>query len=546
MEKDPGSHAGAVPPDGTSANESHAAIRRNVLVGIANLVRATLIGLLLTPVLIRALGDTSFGVWSLILGAAGYIGLAEAGISTALVAKVASTEAMGDRQGLTVLLRSGRVLLAGSATVGALIVLALSAEFGSLFDVPSRLDVSASIGMLLLGASYVIGIVETSWTAALVGIGRVDATSLVGLALTTTAAVLQVVMALLGASIVGLASVSLAIAVISLCVNRQIMHRMLAELPRAAADWPTIKSLLTLSLRNFLVAASGLLAFGSDVILVGVFAGANAAAAYAVASRAATFTRNLATSASDVLVPSFGSAVARGDISHMRGLYRSASFLGLFIALPVAVAFFATAEPLLELWTGSDLAGAGLTLTVLAALTAAQIPGHVAFIALMGAQRSELLLRFSLPSTVVNLGLSIAFTARFGVAGPAFGSLLTTLIIDPLLIRRMSGDLLGMNGWAVYRELLPLTLPPLIIVSPLAVAARLGIHAMPRATAPLTAAGLGAVVAALTFLWLRLSRRGVLVAPAVRQLPILGPRLAQFVAPVAATSSAPAEGGAAD
>jgi O-antigen/teichoic acid export membrane protein len=427
------------------------------------------------------------------------------------------------------LISTGRVLLGFSAVAGMLFILALSAAFSVLFDIPTELTASARVSLLLLGGAAVLAIVETAWTATLVGIGRMDVPSMIGLALTTALAALQVLLAFMGAGIEGLAAASLAIALVSLFCNRYAMRRRLGNLPKGNVSWKTARGLLSLGSSNMLVSLSGVVSFGSDVLIVGALAGPAPAAAYAVASRAATFARNFATSASDVLIPNFGNAYTRGDTQRLQALYRSSAFMGLIISIPLALCFLGTASPLLRLWAGEDLPGASVTLMTLSVLTVTQIPGHVAFICLMGTQRSRLLLRFSLPSAAANGILSVIFTMLVGVAGPALGSLLATLLVDPFLVRRLAADILHLSGRHLYRQMLALTAVPTLFCVPLVLGANYIANSVPAGIALLLGGAIALLFLAASIVWLRVSGHATEVAPAIRALPVIGNRLARFV-----------------
>jgi O-antigen/teichoic acid export membrane protein len=66
-----------------SANASSGGIIRNAMVSyLANFVGMA-IGFFITPILVRSLGPVNFGLWVLLGSLAGYIGLVEAGVSTA-------------------------------------------------------------------------------------------------------------------------------------------------------------------------------------------------------------------------------------------------------------------------------------------------------------------------------------------------------------------------------------------------------------------------------------------------------------------------------
>jgi O-antigen/teichoic acid export membrane protein len=99
-----------------SANASGRGLIRNILTSYAASVVGMITGLVVTPLLVRHLGSTNFGLWVLIGSLAGYIGLVEVGIGTATAKRVAECRATGDNKRLEeVLEQLFRCILASSS-----------------------------------------------------------------------------------------------------------------------------------------------------------------------------------------------------------------------------------------------------------------------------------------------------------------------------------------------------------------------------------------------------------------------------------------------
>jgi O-antigen/teichoic acid export membrane protein len=276
------------------------------------------------------------------------------------------------------------------------------------------------------------------------------------------------------------------------------------------------------------VVGSAAVAFGSDVVLVGLLAGPGPAAAYAVASRAATFARDISFSASDVLLPSFSNAVAREDSERLRRLFKSAVFLGLFVSIPLAIIFVSLGRPLLVFWLSNVPPNAQQALACLGLLIVLQMPGRIASQLLMGAQRSNLLLRFFAPMALLNLAISVPMTLWLGVAGPAIGSAVAVLLIDPLLVRRVGREYLHMGAWDIYKSPIATLGPPTAITACAALVVGSTVRLHPVAS-PLLAAGVMALFALSTVLWLRMSHQGSSVAGMLKPVPRVGKRLERLL-----------------
>ncbi len=96
------------------ANASPRQFLRNAAASYANLVLGVVLSLVLTRVLLRDLGASTYGLWVVLLSIVGYLGLLDVGVSTAAVQRVARMTAVGDNQGLADVIRTASVFFSVS------------------------------------------------------------------------------------------------------------------------------------------------------------------------------------------------------------------------------------------------------------------------------------------------------------------------------------------------------------------------------------------------------------------------------------------------
>src|SRR4051812_23664808 len=105
-----------------SANASPRAVLRNVTYSLLSFVVSAGAGLFLTPLLLARLGASGYGLWALALAFVSYVGLAELGIGAATWKEVATAEAREDERRISVVLSSSRLIFAGVAILGCVIM----------------------------------------------------------------------------------------------------------------------------------------------------------------------------------------------------------------------------------------------------------------------------------------------------------------------------------------------------------------------------------------------------------------------------------------
>src|ERR671932_102778 len=101
-----------------SANADNSLVARNAFVGYLTWFVNIGIGLVVTPILLHHLGVEGFGVWTLSLAIAGYVGLVELGLGVATVRQIAAALAVGDNVGASIVGASARALYSVLAVLG--------------------------------------------------------------------------------------------------------------------------------------------------------------------------------------------------------------------------------------------------------------------------------------------------------------------------------------------------------------------------------------------------------------------------------------------
>ena len=154
--------------------------------------------------------------------------------------------------------------------------------------------------------------------------------------------------------------------------------------------------LFSLGWRNSLTAVAGLLAFGSDVLLVGLILGPTAAAAYAVAFRAYALLQRLATGVNGAIGPAHAHAARHGTLERRFRIYCIGLQVSARDCCSRGVGCRAYSEPLLELWLGDVPSESAAVLVVLCFTLVLQMPGAHAATLLLNSERASELMKVTL------------------------------------------------------------------------------------------------------------------------------------------------------
>jgi O-antigen/teichoic acid export membrane protein len=413
-----------------AANASGRQLLRNVLTSYLGLVVSLVLSLLLTPIVLRTLGTTKYGLWVAIMSVGSYLTIVDAGVSTATVKEVAHWTAVGDREKLADVLASARTFFAGTAIVSVGLSLVLLPFLGDIFHPGTELG-TAKLSMLVMGVGIGMMLMTNTSQAALFGSGRNDRSSLLSTVVSAVAAGGQIAIVLLGGGILGL-FVVLAFGSLAGLIGTNIVARRTGVLPQ---KYPHIKRSTTSRLlrsggRNAIIAIAGQISYSVDVLTISIILPVRRVTPYDIALSTANLSRSVSTTGTSMLLPAYAHNAALDNHERQFAMYSRAILISLALSLPIVVAIISFGPGLLSLWLGKVPPQTYEVSVALNAVMLLQLPGTQSFLLLIGLGRNGLLARLAVPAAVLNLGLSVAATYWLGPLGPAVGSLPQVVLLE--------------------------------------------------------------------------------------------------------------------
>ncbi len=392
-----------------------------------------------TPVVIHALGSAKFGLWVALVAAVSFTGLLDFGFAQAVARFVAEHRAR----------RAAEAMHAFIATMGAaylavsLLVMAATLVIGLAF--PLVVHVPPGDEGTVLPAAVLVGMATTLglWTGFLSSILHAHQQLPLANAGRTlywlVFAVATIVAALAGLGVVGVAAAMAASAAVGCAAQTHAVRKVMPSIRWRRPRGPYLRQGLRYSVFMFLVSAGAMVVFETDTLVIAGFKGVAAVTAYAITLR---LTRGLTAflhKAADVLFPFYAGMRATGERQRIREHFLLTARLEAAGAAMVVLALAFAGRPLIAAWVGranlASVAVFALALTLLA-FEAIVHPAAVLAAATGGERRMAVANNIE---AILNLGLSIVFVVRFGVAG----------VIAATVLAQALTNLWFLPGWAM-------------------------------------------------------------------------------------------------
>jgi O-antigen/teichoic acid export membrane protein len=433
-------------------------VRNSLLSGLGSF-SGVLITLFLTPLMIDRLGASGYGVWILATSltfSLGYLSFAELGIEASAVRFIAEARGAGDRERASAVLSTSLALFLGLALVLTPIVVLLAGPIAGIFSIPDDLSDDAALTFTIVAATLAFDLPTRAFSAVTQGAQRYGLWQVVEVSQVAITAVTFAVVLLTGGGMVELAIASLAIAAAMLVTNI-VAARIAAPETRASprrASMAIVKEIGTYGGQVILFRLGGLVYRQTDKTIIGILLSAALVTTWEIAFKIQAAAAMIESVAASALIPAV--AFNRTNLARTRELLVRGTAYAMALSLPVVVAAFVFADPLIRTWIGDGFDDAvGPTRLFLGVLLFSSIVTiGQALMTGLGRMRGMLILMAI--SIVLNLTLSIALAKPLGVEGVILGTLISQGIMAIPLLRLFFTELEVPATEFLRRVVLPL------------------------------------------------------------------------------------------
>ena len=465
------------------------------------------------PFLLHGLGATAFGVWALLQtlsAVTGWLSLGDLGVGLAATRNIADRASRDEADERDVTIGTTIALCAGMGIGFAALLVAIGPRLlPSLFNVPSELESSARFAFVVFGAQVFFELVGAAAGVSLDGLQRIDLSRLADAGRRTAVAVATSITAMAGGGLQGVALASMVATVLATLLALALVRGEVGHLPLQARSL-TAGELLRYGRSVWALAVTGVIHRTMDRLVVGVVIGPTAVALVEIANQVQNGVGAILGASSYTVTSGAAWIQGRGDKHRLRDLVLRGTKYACLVTLPLCAVLAVLADPLLDAWLGASFRGAGDLVRLALLYVATQTPLAAASNLLVGIGNAGRIVRPAWFAVVTNLVASVVLVEQFGVAGAFVATIISSLVLGPLLLRIVDIDL-GIRP----RELLAAALVPAAL--PAAAAAAVAGLVLLTPWSPLavaTVGGVGGVVVAgliITRITLRADERQELV-----------------------------------
>jgi len=439
-----------------SSQGQHKRFGRNAVANLTAFAFVAVVSFFVSPLMVKHLGTTAYGVWSLLVGLLGYLALLDFGIKQAVNRYVAHYEAVGAHEESSLILSAALKLFISLGVVAVLASLVLAYVAPMLLNIPEAFLHDSRVVLIVGGFTVGISLLDAAFGGVIAGLQRFDVLSILEIALTIFRAAGTVLILLEGYGIVALALLYLAASVLNALAAQAAARKLYPEL-RLALPGPMrrqMRTLLSFGAATWAVWVLSAVMFQSDTLLIGFFLPIEAVTFYAIAANLA-WQVNGATSAISFLMAPRISALASVGSDQVGAQILAASKATTLIVVPIVVTFVLRGESFINLWMGNEYGSvSGDVLAVLSVVVWLGALRAVAMQSLTGLGKHRILIPGFAAEAIANVALSIALIRPLGILGVAVGTMVPNVVVSLGYLPRCLAKTAGLSQWHLYREAL--------------------------------------------------------------------------------------------
>ena len=414
---------------------------RNIASNWAGYAIQVAVAFFLTPYIIHSLGETRYGIWTLVIGLTGYYGLLDLGVASGMTQYLTRYLAANDIDNLNRSASTGFAALSGIGFLVFIASLTIAISASSLFRIQAASAAEVTWVLAIIGTSIAMQFVFFTYSAVFTAVQRFDLSNVIGISTRILSAVATVVCLNAGYGLIGLSLVVAGTNLIDYLIRWRVAGRLLPamKISPKLVNRKSLQEVVSFGVWNSVSAGSARLISYTDALVIAAFMPVAAVAPFAIAATLRSYFDEIFVRVGFVFFPAVTKLDAQGDQAGLRKLYLVSSKFMLLGAIVCGSIMMFWAQDFFRLWLGTSYAeptgypSVATIFYVLMAGSMVAVAQRIGYQVFLGTRRVKLLALLFAAEGVSNLVISLALVRSYGLVGVAVGTLIPTILFEGLL-----------------------------------------------------------------------------------------------------------------
>lgn len=428
-------------------------ISKNILYNFLGQAILLLLGFFTTPYIIHSLGNTAYGIFSVVLVTVGYFSVLDFGLGVSIVKYISEYHAVDDKAILGKIIATSLTTYLIVGTVGALLIFFLTPIFvGNVLKIPNELIITASTVFYISALGFLLNMILTVFNAIPTALQRMDITNSRNILFGLLNYLGMVLIIFLGGGLLHITVWNIFVSVTATIVFLKIITKLLKGVEiKLSFDKAIFLKLIRFGGFKFLNNVSGQVVFQLDKVIIGIFHPIALVTFYAVPILLVQKSFSLMLNITNAVFPAMSEAHSIKDHERSKQLYLRMTKFVVLIMFPIMAMIFVFSQTILSIWIGGEFVQkSSQTLKILSAayfIASLSAPGVIAADAFGKPQIPAL---FAFLSAGINLVAALVLIPKFGIEGAAWALLINFIAQVPIFIILVNNRIVKVSTFEVF------------------------------------------------------------------------------------------------
>jgi O-antigen/teichoic acid export membrane protein len=421
----------------------HPSLKINAISNWAAFCINILVGVMLTPYIIRSIGKDDYGIWVLVGSFVGYYGLLNLGVGTALLRYVARYSAKNNEEKLNEVVSTAMAVFSLTGIVVFIASVILGPTLSEFFELSlgMRDDFVRVVGVV--GLSTGISFAGSIFGTIVMGCERFILANMAGISANVLRAGLVIMFMEFNANVVGVAYATLMTTLYEIIVNAYIARHVAPNIRPSyfSANAGMLKELILFGGVATVISLADIMRSNLDHVVVAKFVGIEYVAIYGIGLLLLRYIVRIITTGMSVLTPRFAKLDGINATRNMQELFLKSLTISGFMAFGAAMCAIIFGKYVIIWWVGPEFADSATILAILSCSSAIAIAQNPAIGLMYAINKHHYYATATMIEALANLGLSIYLANIYGMLGVALGTLISMSIVKaiamPIYVSRL-------------------------------------------------------------------------------------------------------------
>lgn len=443
-------------------------LKAGALLSYVSIALNMVIGLLYTPYMLRMLGQSEYGLYSLAASLIAYLTVLDLGFGNAIVRYTAKFRAEGKTNEQEEMFGMFFLLYIGIGLIALIIGLILFLNVGNLFSAKmSAYEVSRMrimLGLMTFNMAFTFPM--SIWGSIMTAYERFVFQRIVSIIRSVMNPIVMVALLVIGYKAVVMVIVTTIFNVVTLFINWwYCKHRLNIKVRFARFKWEFLREVSIYSFWIFLNVIMDRIYWSTGQFILGMYRGTESVAVYSVAIQLKDMFYMFSTAISGVFLPKVTALVCKGvSDKEVSDLFIRTGRIQYILMSFVLTGFILLGRSFVNLWAGPDYNQSYIIALLFFIPMLVPLIQNLGITILMARNQLRFRSLLILIISVASLFLAVPLAYRFGAIGCAIATSIAIIIGHGIILNIYYDKEIRLDILLFWKEIIKMSFVPLIII----------------------------------------------------------------------------------